>query len=134
MVSSQKTELSLMLFNEKEYFCVESASQWILCCKDFLSALSLTFGSKPPKDTPVFTVAITPGARISILKKINMLSAGILTLNLWVVQTHSWLEKSRAWELPFQIVCTSTFHNQRNKSFLFLIDIHYQIFQFVILV
>ena len=49
-----------MLFNEKEHFCVESASQWILCCKDFLSTLSLTFGSKPPKDTPVFTVAINP--------------------------------------------------------------------------
>ena len=26
----------------------------------FLSTLSLTFGSKPPKDTPVFTVAINP--------------------------------------------------------------------------
>ena len=83
MVSSQKPELSLVVFNEKGHFCVESASQWVWCCKDFLSTLSLTFGSKPPKDALVFILAITPGARISILKKISLLSSRILTLNQW---------------------------------------------------
>lgn len=90
LLSSRNQSQVYCEFNGKEHFCVESASQWVLCCNDFLYIPSLTIDSTPPKHSIIYMVTATPSAGIPLLKKINFLSSGLLTLSQRCKLTANW--------------------------------------------
>lgn len=103
---------------KRNIFCIKSACQWILCCYDFLCTLSLTIDR-----FYLVTVPFTPCAGITIIKKINFLSFGLLTLSQWYKPTANVKEVVKLSALPSFIIKVAYFFC------LFLMNIYYQIFQ-----